>query len=187
MELIDPRQLLAKTVDVLDKLNIAYMVTGGIAVFVWGRPRFTADIDIVVELEDKDVNSLASALLGISEFGYVDKDAIREAFANREGFNFIDGSSGIKVDFWVVNKNSPEIKSFKRRIAKNIVGRQVYFISPEDLILRKLVWFRESKSSRHIEDAQSILKISDKIIDKRYLKKTAMKLDVATELEDLFN
>ncbi len=49
----DPRQLLVSITKTLKYLNIPYLVTGGIAVLVWGRPRFTADIDIVVELDYK--------------------------------------------------------------------------------------------------------------------------------------
>ena len=183
MESIDPRQLLAKIASILEQLNIAYMVTGGMAVFVWGRPRFTADIDMIIKLETKNVNSLASALLGISELGYVDKDVMREALVRRGEFNFIDGLSGVKVDFWVMNKSDLETEGFKRRITKDITGQQVYFISPEDLVLKKLLWFKETGSSRHLEDAQSIVKISK--LDKKYLKKWAAKLDIGDKIKDL--
>jgi Na+/glutamate symporter len=46
MELNDPSDLLVKAVQILDQLQIPYAVTGGFAVLVWGRPRFTADIDM---------------------------------------------------------------------------------------------------------------------------------------------
>jgi hypothetical protein len=42
-----PRELLIEIAKILDKLKIPYLVTGGIAVLIWGRPRFTADIDII--------------------------------------------------------------------------------------------------------------------------------------------
>lgn len=187
MESIDPRQLLVKVVKILDELDIAYMVTGGMAVFVWGRPRFTADIDIVIALENKNINSLASALQGMSELGYVDKDAMREAFVKRGEFNFIDGLSGVKVDFWVIGKDVSSAEELKRHIVKDIAGYKVNFISPEDLILSKLRWYKVSPSSRHIEDIESVLKISSKILDKKYLKKTAVKLNLVEELNQLLN
>lgn len=182
MESIDPRQLLVKVVKILDGLDIAYMVTGGMAVFVWGRPRFTADIDIVIVLENKNINSLASSLQGISELGYIDKDAMRKALARKGEFNFIDGLSGVKVDFWVADsKNSYEFGGIAK---KTIDGQEINFISPENLILSKLRWYKISPSSRHIEDVESILKISDKILDKKYLKKMAIKLDLFDELQE---
>jgi len=185
MESIDPRQLLIKVADILDQLDIPYMVTGGIAVLIWGRPRFTADIDIVIELKISNIDALSSALLGISEFGYVDKDTILEAFSNNGEFNFIDGTTGVKVDFWVTNKNSPRFLEFKNRVARDVLGHKVYFISPEDLILSKLLWYKTSPSSRHIEDVESVIKISGEELDKEYLKKRALRLGVSDELKAL--
>lgn len=43
-ETIDPRDLLVQVAKILDKLKISHIVSGGMAVFVWGRPRFTDDI-----------------------------------------------------------------------------------------------------------------------------------------------
>jgi len=183
MELIDPRQLLAKVVKVLDDLSIQYVVTGGMAVTIWGRVRFTADIDMVIGLKTNDINTLASELLKLSEFGYVDRDAMREALANQGEFNFIEGDSGIKVDFWV----KPDFPELNRRVAKDILGQRVYFVSPEDLILSKLRWYKISPSSRHIEDIESILKISGEIIDKDYLLEQSRKQETWDELNKLLN
>ncbi len=185
MESIDPRQLLAKVAKVLDELDIPYMVTGGMAVLIWGRPRFTADIDIIIELKVNNINALASSLMSISEFGYVDEDAMREALNNHGEFNFIDGGSGVKVDFWVIGDDSPEIKRFKNRQSKEVLGQKVYFISPEDLILSKLRWYKISPSSRHLEDVESILKISGDIIDKNYLLEQSRKQETWDELNKL--
>ena len=49
-EIINPGKLLVKVAPILDQLCIAYFVTGGFAVSVWGRPRATFDVDIVVQL-----------------------------------------------------------------------------------------------------------------------------------------
>lgn len=39
---ITPEKLLCKIAEILEKLRIPYIITGGFAVAVWGRPRFTA-------------------------------------------------------------------------------------------------------------------------------------------------
>jgi len=51
MQSEDPRHLLVNIAKILERLKIPYMVTGGMAVFIWGRPRFTADIDMVIEFK----------------------------------------------------------------------------------------------------------------------------------------
>ena len=174
----DPRNLLVNIAKILKELKIPYIITGGMAVLVWGRPRFTADIDIVVELGQNKVDKLEKALLSLSNVGYFDKKIVQEAIDNKVEFNFIDGDTGIKVDFWVLSGDSFDLSRLKRRKHRKVLGENVYFSSPEDLILIKLKWYKESLLSRQIEDAESILKISNKKIDFKYLKTWAKRLGV---------
>ena|SRR3989344_9616641 len=185
MEQIDPRHFLVKVAEILQKLKIPYMVTGGMAVFVWGRPRFTADIDIIVELDLATAGNLIPVLRSLSEVSYIDEDAVENAIKNFGEFNFIDGESGMKVDFWVLKDNSFDISRIKRRIPKKILGEKIYFISSEDLILSKLEWYQKSQSSRHLEDIDSIIKISGKKLDMKYLRKWAEALEIKNILDKL--
>ena len=185
MEKIDPRHLLVKVAEILQKLKIPYMVTGGMAVFVWGRPRFTADIDIVVELTSATAEKLIPVLRSLSEINYLDENAARDAINRFGEFNFIDGESGIKIDFWVLKNDLFNQTRLKRRIPKIILGRKVFFISPEDLILTKLLWHKSAGTSRHLEDAESTLKISGGKLNIKYLKRWAKKLEVSDVLSKL--
>lgn len=181
-EQIDPRHLLIKVAAILDRLGIDYMVTGGMSVAVWGRPRFTADIDIIIKIAETKVGLLAEALRKISHAGYIDEITAAEAVRRGGEFNFVDPKTGVKVDFWTVKVGNQELKRKKDR---KILGRVVYFISPEDLILSKLVWYKKSDSTRHLEDAESVIKISGKNLDQRYLEKQAKALGVDDELKKL--
>ncbi len=169
MEEIDPRHLLIQVVEILERLNIPYAITGGMAVFVWARPRFTADIDIVVTLKSEDVSVLESALRALPVAGYIDANMMRHAIEQRGEFNFIDGMTGVKVDFWPVGSQPFDKSQMDRRIAKEILGRNIYFISPEDLILSKLLWFREGESAKQREDVESILRMQENL-DRKYLQ-----------------
>ena len=164
-------KLLMKVTKILERLNISYLITGGIAVTVWGRPRATFDIDIVIELFNSQIPFLINALKKLPKAGYVDEDAARSALEQKGEFNFIDLQSRLKVDFWIKKDNLFSKNEFKRKILKKIGGRKIYFISPEDLILEKLLWYKESESTRHLEDIESILKISK--VDLRYIRKWA--------------
>lgn len=180
----DPRHILVQVTKVLNRLKIPYIVTGGIAVLVWGRPRFTADIDIVVQLKHEDIEAFEKALRGVGTASYVDKDVMFEALARFGEFNFIDGESGMKVDFWVLKKNNPfEISCLERKRTRLILGARVNFISPEDLILSKLLWHTKGGSTRHLEDIDSVLNISGKTLDWKYLRQWAAKLEVLPLLE----
>ena len=178
-DISDPRHLLVEVSKILKKLNIPYLITGGMAVFVWGRPRFTADIDIVVELEKNNLSILVAELKKLSRASYVDEDDALEALKANSEFNFVDGASGIKVDFFILNKKDEfAVSKISRRIAKKILNEEVYFSSPEDLILNKLLWHKESGSEKQLEDVKSILKISGEILDRNYLETWAKKLDL---------
>lgn len=182
----DPYQLLAEIAKILKSLHIPYMVTGGVAVLIWGRPRFTADIDMVVELKSRDVSMLAKNLKDVGTGSFIDEDVMKEALAQHGEFNFIEGDTGLKVDFWILNTNDDfDISRFKRIVHKIIGGERIAFTSGEDLILQKLKWYRESGSSRQLEDIESILNISGKDLDYAYLKKWAKIFDTFDTLNRL--
>lgn len=179
MEQIDPRKLLVRIAQILEDLHIPYVITGGMAVVVWGRPRFTADIDTVIVLRQENIEKLADELMKLGDTGYVSKEAMKEALKTRGEFNFIDGNTGMKVDFWIPQDNDFTTSQFRRRVARNILNTTVYFVSPEDLILSKLRWHKISSSSRQLEDVESVFKISGEQLDKEYLIKWAEELKVS--------
>jgi hypothetical protein len=181
----DPRQLLINVAKLLEQLKIPYFVTGGMAVTVWGRPRFTADIDVIVQMQTKDIAKLEKALMLISKASYVSAEAIRRALERRGEFNYIDGESGIKVDFWILKNEPFALSQLKRRKIRQISGENIYFSSPEDLILSKLLWHKESPTGRQLDDVESVLRVSKEKLDYKYLKTWAKKLDLETILDEV--
>ncbi len=170
-----PEELLREIAKILQKLDIPYCITGGFAVSVWGRPRATFDIDIVVQLKKLQAAKLTNLLRNLSEAGYIDNDAMRTAIQHEGEFNFIHPETGFKIDFWVVTKNSVGLKEIQRAIAYSLNGQVINFISPEDLILSKLRWYKLSNSDKHLEDAHSVLKIMGEKLDKKYLEREVKK------------
>lgn len=108
-----------------------------------------------------------------------------QAVDQRFTFNIIHFKEGLKVDFWLSKKDPLRVMEFKRRLKKNIFGKEIYIISPEDLILEKLLWLKESWISKHIEDIKSILEISKPNLD--YIKKWARQQSTAEILEEILN
>ncbi len=178
------KELLGKIAAILEKLEIEYCVTGGYAVSVWGRPRSTFDIDIVVQFRKEKAKVLIKQLRSLSKAGYIDESAVVRAIDKGGEFNFIHSESGIKVDFWTIKKGDKiGEQELRRRISKKIDGQKIYFISPEDLILSKLRWYKKSQSTRHLEDIEPILKISK--VDLKYLKVQALRQNTLEILRGL--
>lgn len=182
----DPRELLIEIVKILDKLHIQYMVTGGLAVFVWGKPRFTADVDMVIELVRPKVDALADALQKVEEAGYVDRDAMIDALRRRGEFNFISPSMGLKVDFWVVKDDPIAKHEFARRKIKQILGNDIFFIAPEDLILSKLRWYQKGGGERHLEDSRSVIGMMGKRLDYKYIEQSVEQQSLREPYQSLF-
>lgn len=179
------RELLVKVAKILSELNIPYAITGGYAVSIWGKPRSTFDIDVVIELFEPKIKALHDAFGKISEMSYIDEGMMIQAFEREGEFNFIDSVSGIKVDFWVAGKDKISQLELKRRIPIKVADQKVHFISPEDLILSKLRWHKKSKSTRQLEDIESILTIQGKKLDLRYIRKWAKIQSTTKTLESL--
>jgi len=95
---------------------------------------------------------------------------MREALEKHSEFNFIHPASGLKVDFWVLADEPYSKEQFRRGLTRKINGQEVKFISPEDLILSKLVWYKNSHSERQLEDIKSILK-NRRELNFRYINK----------------
>lgn len=182
-----PEQLLSKVAKILQGLKIPYAVTGGFAVIIWGKPRFTADIDIIVELIPQNIPFLAKSLLAIDKDVYVSEEAMQDALERKSEFNFIHPQTGLKVDFWVKNSKADIYEKLKleRIRIKKFNNQKISFVSPEDLILSKLSWSKESESSRHLEDIKTILDIQKSKLDLNYIKNWAEKqstIKILTEI-----
>ena len=165
----------------LDEAGIAYMVTGSVALAAYATPRMTRDIDVVIEIDANDVDTI------VEVFGrecFLDADSVRSAATTRGMFNIIHNDSIIKADF-VVKKDEPyRVTEFGRRRTITVETRPVVFVAPEDLILSKLVWAGESGSELQARDVRDLLD-AVKELDLEYLRRWASELGVSEALERL--
>lgn len=166
----------------LDAARIPYMITGSIAGGHYGHPRMTRDIDVVAELESADASRLATALG--DEF-VADLEGIGAAIARQSLFNVIHREAIVKVDF-VVRKNSAyRIEEFGRRRLVEVDGHPLWMVAPEDLILSKLVWAKDSHSELQLRDVRSVLKFQQATIDRAYVDRWAITLSVDDLLREV--
>ena len=182
---MNPEELLIEISEILHNLEIPYIVTGGFAVSVWGMPRYTADIDIVIELLERNIKPLVKKLLNIDKNVYADEDMIRQALKYHSSFNLIHPETGLRVDFFVRGRNSYDTLKIKRAVLRDVFGHKIYFTSPEDLIISKLLWAKESESFKQYSDIKTILENDSLNLDMEYIKKWAEKQDTLEILEKL--
>lgn len=175
---MEPSDLLRRLTAVLEELGLSYLVTGSTATIFYGEPRFTADIDVVVELTSERVPDLLHAFEG-GDF-YVDEESVRDALAHRTQFNIIHPASGLKVDVVIPKGDAFDRSRFGRaRRVRPGPAYEATFASPEDVILKKLVLYREGRSEKHLRDIAGVVKISGDELDWSYLRDWAERLQVA--------
>jgi hypothetical protein len=174
---MEPSELLTSLASTLEALEIPYFVTGSTASIAYGEPRFTNDIDIVVDLPASKVGIFCAAFP--SPEYYVSESAAREAVSRRHQFNIIHPGSGLKIDV-MVSKDSDFDRARFQRCRRLAIGPavEVCFASPEDVILKKLQFHREGGSEKHLRDITSMCKISGDQLDRDYLARWARKLGV---------
>ena len=176
-------ELLRRTVETLERLNLTYLVTGSMATILYGEPRFTNDIDIVVQLRQDRVADLAQAFPS-SEF-YLDDERIRQAVESRGQFNIIHPASGLKIDVIIPEMDDFDRSRFARaRRVRPAEDYEATFASAEDVIVKKLQFYAEGGSDKHLRDIASVLRISDSEVDRVYVSEWADRLGLR-ELWDL--
>jgi hypothetical protein len=145
---------------VLEKLETAgipYMVVGSIASMIYGEPRLTHDMDLVVEVLPADARKF-TLLFDNEDFYCPPPEVLRAEVVQHGQFNLIHNGSGLKVDL-MVRKNTPRAEEeFQRRSLKPFAGkREVFLASPEDVIISKLEFHRMGGSEKHITDIRGIM------------------------------
>jgi hypothetical protein len=93
-------------------------------------------------------------------------------------FNVIDHDTGFKIDFILKKETEYRRIEFERRLRKIIDGHGVWIVSPEDLVLSKIIWIQQLFSDKQISDIESLLALS--IIDKNYIKDWSKKMNLKT-------
>lgn len=175
---MEQSDLLRLAIETLDGLRIPYAIVGSFASGAWGESRFTQDIDILIELKANQVTSLCRAFTDAD--CYASEAVAHEAIGRRSQFNVIHPSSGNKIDFMIAGGAEWTSAQMQRRRRVAVFPDQdADFAAPEDVILGKLIYYREGGSEKHLRDITGILKISGASLDWEYVETFANQLGVS--------
>jgi hypothetical protein len=181
---MEQRDLLLRVVEALERASIQYAITGSWASISYGVPRTTHDIDIVVVLSVEQARQLA-------EFFpppfYADAVWMQEAARQGQFFNIIDPTTGLKIDFWPMDDSEFAQERFARRQPIKVFGRTMWMLSPEDIILSKLLWYQQSESETQWRDIVGVWRVQQNQLDLTYLKLWAARLSLTDLLARITN
>lgn len=142
------------TVRQIEELGLPYAIGGSMAASAYGTPRFTRDVDIVVDLPLDKVSAFAERFPHM-DF-YIDEAVIRQAVRDRGQFNIVHHESGVKVDIYIPKDplQHTQIKRARRLMMKS---GEASYSPPEELIIMKLDYWQYGQTQRHLEDIVNLL------------------------------
>lgn len=174
--------LVALFVAPLNRLGLRYFVTGALAAGMYGEPRLTNDVDLVVELGERDAGRLRDAF-DESAFYVPPLEVIQaERSRNRLGhFNLIHHDTAYKADVYLVGDDPLHHWGLERREQVIVDGEPVWLAPPEYVIIRKLQFFRDGGSAKHLQDIRSMLTVLGDRLDRNALAEQVAKRGLASE------
>jgi hypothetical protein len=173
----------------LERIGIPYAVGGSLASSLHGVMRSTLDVDIVADMRLEHIQPLVASL---SQEFYADDEMMRDAIEYHSSFNLIHYETAFKVDIFIRKVRAFDGMQLERRRTSVIAtdpDQSVYIVSPEDIILAKLEWYRMGGevSDRQWRDILGVLKTRAGDLDLAYLRKWAGDLKVSDLLERALN
>ena len=172
--------LLAPVVEPLERLGLPYCITGSVAASVYGEPRLTADIDVVLLLASADVAALKSAFPE-AEYYVPPEETLHLEIARRArgAFNLIHHATQFKADIYLASRDPLHVWALEHRRRIDLDGGGAWIAPPEYVILRKLEYLREGGQDKHVRDIRFMLAATD--VDESFIEAEVARLGLQVE------
>ena len=172
--------LLAPFLEPLERLGLPYCVTGSVAASVYGEPRLTADIDIVLLLKAADIGALRGAFQESAYYLPPDEMLrLQAARCSRGTFNMIHHASQFKAVIYVASHDPLHLWALEHRRRVTLEGGGAWIAPPEYVVLRKLEYFREGGQDKHLRDIRYI--VAATALDRAFLDSEIARLGLTEQ------
>jgi hypothetical protein len=149
------------------------MVTGSVAAIFYGEPRLTHDIDMVLFFSPDQIPQFLTAFPE-RDFYCPPEEVITLELKRTEHahFNLIHHKSGLKADCYPNTGDKLELWAYENRTrAETSKDLSIWLAPPEYVIIRKMQYFREGKSQKHLKDIQAILQFGNVKLNVKIMEK----------------
>ena len=164
----------------LERAGLKYFITGSIAGMIYGEPRLTMDVDLVLVLSQSGIRALVEAF-DEDQFYCPPKEVIAQELARPERghFNLIHHDTGFKADVYLAGNDPLHAWAFARRKVINMDNDAIWIAPAEYVIVRKLQYYQEGRSEKHLRDIHARIDRSPDESDESLLMKMIgeLKLD----------
>ncbi|MBI4394482.1 MAG: hypothetical protein HY556_11915 [Euryarchaeota archaeon] len=160
------------------RAGVGYAMVGGMAVMAWGRPRATADVDVLLSIPPGSLTSFVTCL-EVEGFSANPLD-FKDVGELGGHVTIFDNDSPFHVDAKIA-RGEPELTQIASAVEVAFGDGRVRVASPEDTIAFKLLY----GSPQDLEDARSIIDLMEKALDIPRLRTIGARLGVTTKLDEL--
>jgi hypothetical protein len=179
----DSTELAAQLHNIFVTVNVPYYVTGGVAAITYGEPRTTRDLDIVISVPREACTPLISALESAGFYVPGVEDVVSGRMRTLQVTQIATIS---RADLVLADDTDYERLKFQRRRLITLPGgTEVFLASPEDVVVNKLRWGKQSQSEKQWRDVLGVLKTQQEILDYEYMHHWAAEFDLSSDLEQV--
>jgi hypothetical protein len=166
----------------LNQIGARYIVSGSVASILYGEPRLTNDVDFVIFLRDSDIVRLRE-IFPSPEFYVPPAEVIAAEIARpaKGHFNVIHADTGFKADFYMAGRDEFNAWAFRNSRKMEYAGEPIIIAPPEYVIVRKLEYFREGRSEKHLRDIRAMLAVSGEQLNRATLNEWIQRQDLESE------
>lgn len=157
--------------------GVRWYLFGAQAAIVWGSPRLSADVDVTASLERTDLAGYVEAMRNHG-FDVVFGDA--DFVARTRVIPFVHRDSRMPLDI-VLSGPGLEEEFLQRAVSVDVAGTTIPVISPEDLIVTKILAGRP----KDIEDIRGVIHERKDSLDVARIRAVLRLLERALTQSDL--
>ena len=163
-------EVAARIVAAFEHLGIDYFLAGSFSSNFYGIPRSTKDADFVAILQSGQIQALTDELG--SEF-QVDPQPSFETITGTFRETIRVPSLPFEIEIFHLSHDPHDQSRFqrRRRVRDDLIGRDIFLPTAEDVVITKLRWAKEGKRAKDIEDVRDVIAVQgDEAFDWNYIQ-----------------
>jgi hypothetical protein len=180
----DQRAFNLRLVTTLEALGVTYAIGGSVAAMMYSVPRLTIDLDLMVSAPLKQLDQLVREVESWQVYITPFEAIVENNLPGGLPFNIIDGAIGTKADLYIAQNSGLDASAMARRRRltwDRETGTAAWFLSPEDVILYKLSYYRQGGevAQKHPTDIANMLEVIGSQLDLSYFSHWVVAIGVA--------
>lgn len=177
-----PPDLVATFLGPLNRTNVPYIVTGSVASTLYGEPRLTQDIDLVLRPTPEFAARLTAAFPA-TEYYVPPPEVLAEEAGRSTGghFNLLHHETGLRADCYPAGAKPLNEWGLANRRRYLVADHEIWLAPIEYVILAKLEFFKTGGGDKHLADIAQMLRVSGESIDREQLGTWIERLGIGQE------